>query len=126
MTNHLDPPLVPRRGRNLHVLGSCRIRTAHQDQRSLAYQEPLLRRFLRELYDGPAQWKSLTLRGSGKCLARKELARAGELIESHNLDLVLAEDHVRLCRRGNAYEIARRRGIAADASSPSIAPSRVR
>ena len=105
MTNHLDPPLVPRRGRTLHVLGICRISTDHQDPRSLADQEALLRRFVQEHYDGPAQWTIIASRGSGEYLDSKELAQAVELIESRTLDLVIAEDLGRLCRRVKAYEI---------------------
>ena len=43
----LDPPLRPRRGVTLHVLGICRISTVHQDLHSLDDQEALLRRLHR-------------------------------------------------------------------------------
>ena len=105
MTNHLDPPLVPRRGRTLRVLGIGRISTEHQDQRSLADQEALLRRYVQEHYDGPTQWTVIAGRGSGEYLDRKDLTQAVELIESQTLDLVIAEDLGRLCRRIYAYEI---------------------
>src|SRR3954451_5688700 len=105
MTNHLDPPLVARRGRTLNVLGICRISTEHQDHKSLGDQEALLRHFVGEHYDGPVHWTIIAGRGSGEYLDRKELAEAEEMIESRTLDLVVAEDLARLCRRVKAYEI---------------------
>jgi hypothetical protein len=105
MTNHLDPPLVPRRGGVLNVLGICRISTDHQGQKSLEDQEALLRRFVHEHYSGHVRWSVVTGRGSGEYLDRKELAQAEELIESRTLDLIIAEDLARLCRRVKAYEI---------------------
>ena len=105
MMNHLDPPLRPRDERTLRVLGICRISTDHQDQRSLEDQEALLRRFVRDHYDGSVSIRIIASRGSGEYLDRKELAEAEELIESRSLDLVLAEDLARLCRRVKAYEI---------------------
>src|SRR3954451_10946967 len=98
MTNHLDPPLVARRGRTLNVLGICRISTVHQDQKSLGDQEALLRRFVQENYDGPVHWTIIAGRRSGEYLDRKVLAQAEELIESRMLDLIIAEDLARLCR----------------------------
>jgi len=105
MTNLLDPPLAPRQGRPLNVLAICRISTEHQDKKSLDDQEALLRRFVAEHYDGPVRWTVIAGRGSGEYLDRKELAEAEELIESRTLDLVIAEDLARLCRRVKAYEI---------------------
>jgi hypothetical protein len=105
MMNHLDPPLRPRDEQTLRVLGICRISTDHQDQRSLEDQEALLRRFVRDHYDGSVSIRIIAGRGSGEYLDRKELAEAEELIESRSLDLVLAEDLARLCRRVKAYGI---------------------
>ena len=118
MTSHLDPPLVPRHGRTLNVLGICRISTEHQDQKSLGDQEALLRRFVQEHYDGPVHWTIIAGRGSGEYLDRKELAQAEELIESRTLDLVVAEDLARLCRRVKAYEICE---VAQDCGTRLIA-----
>jgi DNA invertase Pin-like site-specific DNA recombinase len=105
MTIHLDPPLAPRHGRTLKVLGICRISTVHQDEKSLEDQEALLRRFVRDHYDGPVEWEIVAGRGSGEYLDRADLARAEALIESRAFDLVVAEDLARLCRRVRAYEI---------------------
>jgi hypothetical protein len=118
MTNRLEPPLVPRRGGILDVLLICRISTDHQDQRSLADQEALLRRFVQEHYDGPVHFIVISGRGSGEYLDRKELAQAEEMIESQTLDLVLAEDLARLCRRVRAYEICE---VAQDCGTRVIA-----
>ena len=104
MTNRLEPPLVPRRGGILYVLLICRISTDHQDQRSLADQEALLRRFVQEHYGGPVHFIVIAGKGSGEYLDRKELTQAEEMIESKTLDLVLAEDLGRLCRRVRAYD----------------------
>jgi site-specific DNA recombinase len=105
MTNHLDPPLVPRDGRELHVLGICRISTEHQDERSLDDQEALLRRYVQEHHEGRVHWRFLSTRGSGEYLDREELRLAEEIIESRTVDLVVAEDLARICRRMKAYEI---------------------
>ena len=118
MTSHIDPPLVPRHGRILNVLGICRISTEHQDQKSLGDQEALLRRFVQEHYGGPVHWTIIAGRGSGEYLDRKELAQAEELIESRTLDLVIAEDLARLCRRVKAYEICE---VAQDCGTRLIA-----
>jgi len=50
MFSSLDPPLRPRRGVTLHVLGICRISTVHQDLHSLDDQEALLRRYIADHY----------------------------------------------------------------------------
>src|SRR4051812_14160994 len=68
-------------------------------EKSLGDQEALLRRFVKENYDGPVHWRIIAGRGSGEYLDRKELAQAEELIESRAIDLVVAEDLARLCRR---------------------------
>ena len=118
MTIHLDPPLTPRDGHALRVLGICRISTEHQDARSLADQEALLRRYVHEHYDGPVHWTIIAGRGSGEYLDRKELTQAEDLIESRTLDLVVAEDLARLCRRMKAYEICE---VAQDCGTRLIA-----
>jgi hypothetical protein len=106
MKTSLDPPLLPRRGRTLLVLGICQISTEHQDERSLGDQEEPLRRFVRDHYNnGPIEWRIISGRGSGEYLDRKELYEAEEHIASGKFDLVIAEDLARVCRRVRAYEI---------------------
>ena len=118
MANLLEPPLIARRGRTLNVLGICRISTEHQDKRSLGDQEALLRRFVQEHYDKPVHWTVIASLGSGEYLDRKELTQAEELIESRTIDLVIAEDLARLCRRIKAYDICE---VAQDCGTRLIA-----
>jgi site-specific DNA recombinase len=105
MSSHLDPPLVPRRGRTLNVLAICRISTEHQDKKSLDDQEALLRRFVADNFEGPVFWDVISSCGSGQYLYSTELARTEELIESSKIDLIVTEDLARICRRVNAYQI---------------------
>src|SRR5947209_16534433 len=102
MTGHLDPPLVPRDGRVLNVLGICRISTVHQDHKSLADQEALLRRYIKENYDGPVHWDVLSSQISGQYLDSATLTQAEAMIESRTIDVVMAEDLGRICRRVKA------------------------
>jgi DNA invertase Pin-like site-specific DNA recombinase len=98
----LDPPLTSRQGVTLRVLIICRISTEHQDPRSLADQEALLRRHVADCYDGPADVHVIASRGSGERLDRAELLAAEDRIERGEFDLVLAEDLGRVCRRNHA------------------------
>lgn len=98
----LDPPLRPRRGVTLNVLGICRISTVHQDLHSLDDQEALLRRYIAENYDGPVSYHFLKSRGSGECVDRRELLEAEERVESDSVDVVICEDLARICRRNYA------------------------
>ncbi len=50
-------------------------------------------------------WTIIAVRGSGEYLDGRELAEAEEMIETRTLDLVIAEELARLCRRVKAYEI---------------------
>src|SRR4051812_24923786 len=98
MAIHLDPPLSPRHGMTLNVLGICRISTANQDPRSLQDQEALLRRFIAHHYAGSVNFHIIASQGSGEYLDRRELVEAEEKVESRIFDLVLAEDLGRVCR----------------------------
>lgn len=102
MALHLDPPLTPRQGVTLNVLGICRISTVHQDLRSLEDQEALLRRYVADHYDGPATFQMIKSQSSGEYLDRRELVEAEERIEGRSIDLVIAEDLARVCRRNYA------------------------
>ncbi len=101
----LDPPLVPKDGRTLRILGICRISTEHQDAKSLDDQEALIRRYVADHYDGPTRWEIISSRGSGQHLDSEELALVADRIASGTIDLVVAEDLGRLCRRVEAYAI---------------------
>jgi site-specific DNA recombinase len=100
----LEPPLKPRRGHMLRVLGIARISTEHQDKRSLDDQMAKMREYLTQAYAGPIEWQFIASQGSGEILDRKELYQAEELIESEVFDTVIAEDLARICRRKRAYD----------------------
>jgi len=98
----LQPPLVPRAGHMLQVVGIARISTAHQDQRSLADQEALYRRWLDQHAGLPYHLEMIAGRGSGECLDREEARQARAAVESGRVDLVIAEDLGRNFRRVHA------------------------
>jgi DNA invertase Pin-like site-specific DNA recombinase len=102
MVTQLNPPLTPRSGVTLHVLLICRISTVHQDLRSLADQEALLRRFVADHHAGPADFHVIASQGSGEYLETRELLDAVAKVESRRIDLVIAEDLGRICRRNYA------------------------
>ena len=102
MTLLLSPPLRPRNGRTLEVLGIARISTVHQDELSLTDQEDLYRRWLGQHYDGPFNLRMIASQGSGERLDRPESAEARAAVESGRYDLVIAEDLSRIFRRLHA------------------------
>jgi site-specific DNA recombinase len=99
MTRRLDPPLAPRNGSTLRVLGVCRISTEHQDLKALEEQEASYRRYVNDHYDGHCEWKVFATRGSGELLDRLELAELVDEIEYRRWDLVITEDLGRIARR---------------------------
>src|SRR5436190_1009830 len=64
---NVDPPLIARNG-VLRALGITRISTVNQDVQSLADQQALLRKWLKDRYDGPVQWQFIEGQGSGECI----------------------------------------------------------
>ncbi len=102
MARNLDPPLEPRNGVTLNVLGICRISTVHQDPRSLEDQEALIRQYVTDHYDGPVNFRIVATQGSGEHLDRRELTEIESLIESNTIDLAILEDLARHCRRHHA------------------------
>jgi DNA invertase Pin-like site-specific DNA recombinase len=105
MRTHLEPPLGPRRGVTLKVLGICRISTVHQDVHSLDDQEALLRRHIADHYDGQVEYHFIRSRDSGEYLDRKELLEAEARIEEGRHDVVICEDLARICRRHHAISV---------------------
>src|SRR5260370_37093757 len=63
----LQPPLLPRNGQLIEVLGIARISTEHQDQRSLADQEALYRRWLDDHVGLPSHLRLTVGRARGQC-----------------------------------------------------------
>jgi hypothetical protein len=99
----LQPPLAPRNGRSLRVLAICRISTVSQDEKSLADQEALYRRWLDQHANCAYEVNVLASQGSGERLESTEYLRALELVEFGEYDLVLTEDLGRICRRVHAH-----------------------
>jgi site-specific DNA recombinase len=101
----LDPPLHPRRGRTIRVIGVCRISTEHQDTKSLADQEALYREWLERNIEGKYELQVIAGKGSGESLEREEYQRVLEAVMSRQYDLVLTEDLGRICRRVDAHKL---------------------
>jgi DNA invertase Pin-like site-specific DNA recombinase len=101
----LNPPLHPRRGSILKVLGVARISGDNQDEKSLADQEALYRRWLDEHFGGHYELTMIATRGSGERVDREELGRLADAIESKEFDLIIAEDLGRIARRVHAVLI---------------------
>ena len=97
--NSLSPPLAPRNGRTLQVLGVCRISTDHQDDRSLDDQEALIRRYVAACYDAPAEFNFIKTRDSGEALDRDELREIERLVRTRTIDVLAVEDLSRIARR---------------------------
>lgn len=98
----LQPPLTPRDGQTIQVLGIARISTDHQDQRSLGDQEALYRSWLDTRLGHPYQLHMIAGRGSGERLDREEARDTRAAVESGRFDLVIAEDLGRIFRRVHA------------------------
>ena len=103
MAAYLDPPLVARNGRELEVLGICRISGINQDELSLDDQEGSYRAWLDENSTLPYKMTILSSQDSGESLDRAEYFQAIDLVESRQFDLVITEDLGRICRRIHAH-----------------------
>jgi DNA invertase Pin-like site-specific DNA recombinase len=98
----LQPPLTPRNGHTLKVLGIARISTEHQNALSLDDQEALYHRWLEQHASLPFDLIMIASRGSGECLDRHEALQATAEVETGTYDLVIAEDLGRIFRRIHA------------------------
>jgi DNA invertase Pin-like site-specific DNA recombinase len=114
----LQPPLTPRHGRTLRVLGIARISTENQDHRSLDDQEALYRGWLDQHAGFPYELKRIAGKGSGEDLLRPELWQALREVETDHFDLVITEDLARICRRSYAADFC---GICLDHGTRLIA-----
>jgi site-specific DNA recombinase len=103
LSTSLTPPLRPRDGHTLRVLGVARISTLNQDERSLDDQEALLRRWLDRHHGRAYSLQMVSSQGSGERLDRAESIELSALVESRRFDLVLSEDLGRIFRRMHAY-----------------------
>jgi DNA invertase Pin-like site-specific DNA recombinase len=118
VSGSLQPPLTPRHGCRLRVLGIARISTENQDHRSLADQEALYRGWLDQHAGFPYELKRIAGKGSGEDLLRPELEQALREVETDQFDLVITEDLARICRRSFAREFC---GICLDHGTRLIA-----
>lgn len=98
----LQPPLEPRSGKVLKVLGIARISRVTQNEKSLDDQDAFYREYLLRVTDLEFEIKVLAGVGSGESLERKEYLQAWEEVESEKYDLVVCEDLGRLARRVHA------------------------
>lgn len=95
----LQPPLEPRRGDVLKVLGIARISGHRQNEKSLEDQVALYHERLRQFTDIKYDLKVIAGVGSGELLDRKEYHQALQEVESGQYDLVICEDLGRIVRR---------------------------
>jgi DNA invertase Pin-like site-specific DNA recombinase len=99
MSSVMDPPVQPRNGDTLKVLGVCRSITDHRDVRALADQEALIRRHLAARYDGPIEYLIIRSRACGGMVDREEIREIERLIQTRTIDVVIVEDLSRIARR---------------------------
>lgn len=97
------PP--PKNGLIYNVLIVARISTVHQDKRSLEDQIAVCSRWCEEHLDGKFNITVIQSQDSGELLDRAELHDLLSKIRSKQLDLVIAEDIARICRRSAALQI---------------------
>ncbi|MDB5388354.1 MAG: Recombinase [Planctomycetaceae bacterium] len=95
----------PKDGRTWFVVLVVRISTIHQYKRSLDDQIAKCKQFVESEYSGTFNYQILQSRGSGEHLDRKELEQLMDFIESGSVDLVVAEDLGRICRRNRAMDL---------------------
>jgi hypothetical protein len=104
MTHRLDPPLTSRNGGLLRVLAVCRISGVNPDLKALDDREALLRRYLADHHEGPAEWKPVSSRDSGELLDGVELLAIEEGLKSGRSDLLIT-DLGRIARRPRVIDI---------------------
>ncbi|QDU73737.1 hypothetical protein Pan97_07360 [Bremerella volcania] len=94
--------VVPRNGIFFRVLIIARISTEHQDKLSLEDQIELSRGWCRQHLDQRFEEQIIQSQGSGELLDRQELRDLEDAILSDEIDLIIAEDLGRICRRNAA------------------------
>ncbi len=100
----LNAAFVPRNGRKLVVVIVARISTDKQDPQSLQDQVAKAKEYLQGLYGGEIEFIIIASQGCGEHLDREELYELERQIESRTVDIVIAEDLSRICRRRRAYD----------------------
>ena len=105
-------PVVPRYGHTLVVGIVARISGGpNQKEVSLDDQQDHARQVVRQLYDGPAEFRVVATTAKGERLDRPELDEIEALLRSGELDLLVCEDLGRLIRGTEACRLC---GVAVD------------
>lgn len=118
MARRSEREVKPRNGHTLRVLIVSRISgCANQKEASLDDQEDNAEEIVRELYDGPVEFRRISTKGKGERLDRPELEEIEAAYESGDYDLVVYDDLSRLIRGGEA---ARLLGVGVDNGTRSI------
>jgi site-specific DNA recombinase len=115
------PAVIPRNGHTLVVGIVARISgCANQKELSLDDQVDHGKEVVRELFDGPVEYRLICTTGKGEQLDRPELAEIEAMIRTRELDLLVAEDLGRLVRGTAACIFC---GIAVDQGTRVLAPN---
>ena len=95
---------TPKNGKAFEVVGFGRVSTDNQNEKSLGDQHEYDLDYLKQLMP-KAQFKITTIsgRGSGQYLDRKEFIELSELVATGRYDIVVAEDLGRILRRVQAF-----------------------
>src|SRR5947209_5852452 len=113
-----DPGLRPRNGHTLIVGIVCRISgCAKQKELSLQDQEDNAKEAIRELYDGPVEFRVIATKAKGERLDRPELEQIEKEYLSEEYDAFVYDDLSRLVRGGEA---ARLLGVGVDHRTRSL------
>jgi DNA invertase Pin-like site-specific DNA recombinase len=102
----LQPPVKPKDGKTVRVLGACRVsdpREGKQDERSNDDQGALLKEWLKTNLSVPYDLRLLKGQGRGELLDRSDFLELVELVQSGDYDLLITEDLGRILRRLHAH-----------------------
>ena len=113
-----ESEVKPRNGNTLVVGIVCRISgCSKQTDLSLEDQEDNCKGAVKELYDGPVEFETISTKGKGERLDRPELEKIETLYRSERFDIFAYDDLSRLIRGGEA---ARLLGVGVDHGTRSI------
>jgi DNA invertase Pin-like site-specific DNA recombinase len=118
MARRSEDELKPKNGHSLWVLIVSRISGCdNQKEASLDDQEDNAEDTVRDLYDGPVDYRHISTKGKGERLDRPELEEIKAAYESGEDDLVVYDDLSRLIRGGEATRLL---GVGVDNGAHSI------
>ena len=117
---YVDAP-VPRNGHKLIVGIMARISGCqNQKEMSLEDQEDHAKDTIREIYDGPVDFRVIATTGKGERFDRPELAQIQAELRTSKLDFLVVEDLGRLVRGAEAIRLL---GIAVDHGTRVLSPN---